>query len=94
MKLKEQFPENEFYYESGNDSIEEKINMMTSFKNFIISNSTFSWWCQYLSRNDKKVVIAPSRWTNDSYKENGEVIDIYEDNWVLVDVDKGIVCNR
>ena len=74
-------------FESGDDPVWEKLRMMYSCKHFIISNSTFSWWVQYLSRNDEKVVIAPSRWTNDSYKYNDN-IDIYEDNWLLIDIDK------
>lgn len=79
------FPKNTMY-ESGNDPVWEKLRLMYSCKHFILSNSTFSWWAQYLSDNDKKVVIAPSIWTNDSYKKNGEKIDIYEDNWTLIDI--------
>ena len=73
------------YFEKGDDPVWEKLRMMYSCKHFIISNSTFSWWVQYLSRNNDKVVIAPNRWTNDSYKDKGELIDIYEDNWILIE---------
>ena len=58
---------------------------MYSCKHFIISNSTFSWWAQYLSRNKEKIVIAPDRWTNDSYKEHNK-IDIYEEDWELIKI--------
>lgn len=75
-------------YEKGNDPVWEKLRLMYSCKHFILSNSTFSWWAQYLSSNEKKVVVAPSKWTNDSYKNNDEKIDIYEENWTLIDVDK------
>lgn len=53
------------YYESGEDPIWEKLRLMYSCKHFVISNSTFSWWAQYLSRNENKVVISPDRWYND-----------------------------
>ena len=70
------------FYESGNDPIWEKIRMMYSCKHFVISNSSFSWWAQYLSRNENKIVVAPSKWRN---YENA--MDIYESGWILVDVD-------
>ena len=72
------FPKNT-KFESGNDPIWEKIRLMYSCKNFIISNSTFSWWSQYLSRNDEKKVIAPKNWNNFEYSEH-----IYDKNWILI----------
>lgn len=60
----------------------ETLRLMYSCKHFIISNSTFSWWGQYLSRNKNKIVISPSRWNNDGF--DSPLIDY--DRWVLVDV--------
>lgn len=59
----------------------EELRLMESCKHFIISNSTFSWWAQYLSENNSKIVVAPSKWNNN------EVIDtdgIYMPDWKII----------
>lgn len=58
------------YYEFGNVPAWEKMRLMYSCKHFIISNSTFAWWAQYLCRNTDKVVIAPDRWRNGEVRNN------------------------
>ena len=58
----------------------EKLAYMSQCKHFILSNSSFSWWAQYLSDNENKTVVAPSRWFRTDIP-----CDIYQDNWILLD---------
>ena len=51
-------------YENGLDAPQVKLMIMAKCKHFIISNSTFSWWAQYLGTYKEKKVIAPRRWYN------------------------------
>lgn len=48
--------------------------------NFILSNSTFSWWGQSMSANTDKIIIAPKKWRNELFPPK----DIYGDNWILI----------
>lgn len=58
----------------------EQLRLMYNCKHFIMSNSTFSWWAQYLSENPDKIVIAPAKWM----PYDTEKRDIYQDNWILI----------
>ena len=70
------------YYEDGNDRIAEKMRLMYSCKHFIMSNSTFCWWAQYLSENKDKIVVSPSKWFN----LPGYVHSLIDNEWVLINV--------
>lgn len=76
------FKDKVVYMDKNNSSYEELV-LMSSCNNFIISNSTFSWWAQYLSNNNDKIVIAPDKWFLDGQKE-----DIYSNNWIIMNNDK------
>lgn len=69
------------YYERGDDPAWEKMRLMSACKHFILSNSSFSWWAQYLSENTDKTVIAPDRWYN---KGKNKKADIYQNNWKII----------
>ena len=70
------------YVDMGNSDVED-MELMRNCKHFIMSNSTYSWWAQYLSEHKGKVVVAPSRYNN---YERWNMTDIYQDNWEIVNV--------
>ena len=61
-------------------TIAETMHLMTSCHHFVISNSTLSFWMQYLPTNPDKMVVAPSVWR----RCNPPVTDIFMKDWILV----------
>lgn len=51
-------------YEPIDNPLWETFRMMYSCKHFVISNSTLSWWAQFLCKNKDKIVISPDHWYN------------------------------
>jgi len=60
-----------------NESDIHTFALLHQFNNFIMSNSTYIWWCVWLA--DAKNVIVPAKW----FGPNGPSLyeDIYEDTW-------------
>lgn len=71
------------HYEAGTDSASEKLYTMSGCKHYIISNSSFSWWAQYLCRGPRGVVVAPDVWYAD-----GQKADIYQADWTRIPVSR------
>ena len=65
--------------EQGSDPDYEKLRVMSHSKHFILSNSSFSWWVQYLSTAPDKTVIAPNHWYFKPIP-----CDIFQRNWILL----------
>lgn len=63
-------------------SIHEQMWLMSLCDNFVISNSSFSWWGAYLSRNKNKTVVAPQTWFGPRCPHGWE--DIYCDGWIVL----------
>lgn len=61
----------------GSPSERIDMELMSCCRHFVISNSSFSWWAQYLSKNENKIVCAPSKWMN-----YHKVQSVYEKDWI------------
>jgi hypothetical protein len=56
--------------------------LLSMCDDFIISNSTFSWWGAFLSRTKNKVVISPSTWFGPDIHEDPS--DVWCEGWIKV----------
>lgn len=67
--------------QSRDFGVDESLAVMGMCKHFIIGNTTFGWWAQFLNGSEDAIVVAPSRWMNIDMP-----IDIYQDKWHLIEV--------
>ena len=61
-KLKSDFPTLNFIRASNDLSDWEQMILMSSCRDNIIANSSFSWWAAYLNMNPYKIVCYPETW--------------------------------
>lgn len=74
--------ENVMYSENNSDI--EDICLMSQCKDFIIANSTFSWWGAYLSNTKGKIIRPKKIFAGDLAKSNDES-DFYPPEWIVFD---------
>jgi len=66
---KENFP-SDFLFSNEEDEFVD-IYKMSRCSNFIIANSSFSWWASFLSRSGDKIIYAPENWVGRGYLGTG-----------------------
>ncbi|WKD56474.1 alpha-1,2-fucosyltransferase [Lactococcus cremoris] len=72
--------EDNFMVEKEGNPVWEKLRLMSACKHYIIANSTFSWWCQFLSANPQKIVVGPKNWyPKDSINKNNALV---QSDWI------------
>lgn len=57
------------------------LHLMSKCSDFIIANSTFSWWGAWLANTGK--VIAPQKWFGPAL-EHKNIQDLYLDKWIKI----------
>lgn len=70
-------------FQDKNEPVYKSLAAMSRCKHFIIGNTSFGWWAQYLSENPNKIMIAPNQWMLVDMP-----VDLYDEKWTLIDVKK------
>ena len=74
------FGDTQMFFEPKGLSLAENVYMRAQCNHFILSNSTFSWWGQALSKSSSKIVIAPKKWRKELFSPK----EIYGDGWSVL----------
>ena len=70
---------------SENDDNRIDLCLMSLCNDFIIANSSFSWWGAWLSSNKNKKVIAPAQWFGKTgYTKDHDTKDLIPDDWIKI----------
>ena len=70
---------------SENDDNRVDLCLMSLCNDFIIANSTYSWWGAWLSSNKNKKVIAPAQWFgNEGYTKDHNTKDVIPETWMRI----------
>jgi hypothetical protein len=53
------------YSSDSSDNVIQELSLMTQCQNYLIANSSLSWWGAWLSKHSDAHIICPQHWTND-----------------------------
>jgi hypothetical protein len=80
----ELFSEDRFLISENTDNRVD-LCLMTLCSDFIIANSSYSWWGAWLSSNKDKKVIAPIEWFGKTgYTKDHDTKDLIPDEWTRI----------
>ena len=80
----ENFTDDRFLISENTDNRVD-LCLMSLCNDFIIANSTFSWWGAWLSTNKNKKVIAPIQWFGtEGYTKDHDTKDVVPDGWTRI----------
>jgi len=70
---------------SENEDNRVDLCLMSLCDDFIIANSSYSWWGAWLSANKDKTVIAPSQWFGKTgYTKDHDTKDLIPNDWTII----------
>lgn len=83
-KKQELFSDDRFMISENTDNRVD-LCLMSLCDDFIIANSSFSWWGAWLSHNKNKKVIAPSQWFGKTgYTKDHNTQDLIPHEWIII----------
>jgi hypothetical protein len=77
------FDNDRFLVSQTNDQYLD-LCMMSLCSDFIIANSSFSWWGAWLSTSKNKKVIAPKTWFGPPLDKVNDTKDLYCEGWIVI----------
>jgi hypothetical protein len=76
---------NDRFMISENTDNRVDLCLMSLCDDFIIANSSYSWWGAWLSNNKNKKVIAPLQWFGKTgYTKDHDTKDLISDDWIRI----------
>lgn len=72
------------YFAEGLIDVEQQC-LATLCTHYILANSTFSWWCAYLSENPTPIVIRPAVYFKNYLLQTSDIKDFWEKEWKIFD---------
>lgn len=70
--------------------VSDSLAIMSTCKHFIINNTSYGWWAQYLSSREDKIVVAPNQW----FTDENHPAQLFDSKWYLIDVSERITLNK
>ena len=78
------FADDRFIISENEDNMVD-LCLMSLCDDFIIANSSYSWWGAWLSTNKDKTVIAPSQWFGKTgYTKDHDTKDLIPNDWTII----------